>query len=57
VVAVPAASADVDDSFSATSPVAGTDGALVILATTPQAAQRLAAAAVTSSLSAIVRVG
>jgi hypothetical protein len=29
----------------------------VILATTPQAAQRLAAAAVMSSLSAIVRVG
>jgi Flp pilus assembly protein CpaB len=57
VVAVPAAGADVDDSFSGTSPVAGTDGALVILATTPQAAQRLAAAAVTSSLSAIVRVG
>jgi len=52
-----AAGADVDDSFSAASPVAGTDGALVILATTPQAAQRLAAAAVTSSLSAIVRVG
>jgi pilus assembly protein CpaB len=57
VVAVPAAGADVDDSFSAASPVAGTDGALVILATTPQAAQRLAAAAVMSSLSAIVRVG
>jgi hypothetical protein len=57
VVAVPAAGADVDDSFSAASPLAGNDGALVILATTPQAAQRLAAAAVMSSLSAIVRVG
>jgi hypothetical protein len=57
VVAIPAAAADVDDSFSAASPVAGNAGALVILATTPQTAQRLAAAAVMSSLSAIVRVG
>src|SRR4030095_7918452 len=43
VVAIPAAAADVDDSFSAASPVAGNAGALVILATTPQTAQRLAA--------------
>jgi Flp pilus assembly protein CpaB len=57
VIAVPAASANVEDSLGAASSGLGGDGALVILATTPQAAQRLAAAAVTSSLSAIVRVG
>jgi len=57
VIAVPAASANVEDSFGAASTSFGGDGALVVLATTPQAAQRLAAAAVSSSLSAIVRVG
>jgi len=57
VIAVPAAGASVEDSLGPTSTVLGGEGALVILATTPQAAQRLAAAAVTSSLSAIVRVG
>ena len=57
VIAVPAAGANVEDSIGAASTVLGGDGALVILATNPQAAQRLAAAAVTSSLSAIVRVG
>jgi Flp pilus assembly protein CpaB len=57
VIAVPAAGANVEDSIGAASTVLGGDGALVILATTPQAAQRLAAAAVTSSLSAIVRAG
>jgi Flp pilus assembly protein CpaB len=57
VIAVPATGANVEDSLGAASPVLGGDGALVILATTPQAAQRLAAAAVTSSLSAIIRVG
>jgi hypothetical protein len=57
VIAVPAGDTNVEDSLNAASTVVGGDGALVILATTPQAAQRLAAAAVTSNLSAIVRVG
>jgi pilus assembly protein CpaB len=57
VIAVPAAGPNVEDSTGAASIGLGGDGALVILATTPQAAQRLAAAAVTSSLSAIIRVG
>src|SRR5262245_28901924 len=57
VIAIPAADADVEDSFGAASTSFGGDGALVVLATTPQTAQRLVAAGVTSSLSAIVRVG
>jgi Flp pilus assembly protein CpaB len=55
VIAVPAAGANVEDSLGTASTVLSGDGAVVILATTPQAAQRLAAAAVTSRLSAIVR--
>jgi Flp pilus assembly protein CpaB len=58
VIALPGLGSGTEGEFADTgSAAAADDGALVLLATTPQAAQRLATAAVTSTLSAIIRPG